>query len=145
MDAMGLTNPSVIGDIKLLRMRQLGGEGVVTDGAVRDIETLESYGIGVFASQETNMTPPSHMLPYDYQTAIQGGGVLVMPGDYLTADSGGVVVVPKNLVNEVISLGREIKALEALVKTQLEKEHVSPGKYYPFNDNTHAIVEKFKR
>ncbi len=142
MDAMRLGGPSSAGDIKLWRLKQRGAAGVVTDGGVRDLKTLRTYGIGVFAAQETNMTMPSHMLPYDVQTAVQCGGVLVMPGDYITADDGGVVVVPQAQAAEVVSNAAEYQALEGAVKRQLEREDVSPGTYYPFNDAARELLRR---
>ena len=140
MDAMRSGAPSSAGDIKLWRLKQRGAAGVVTDGGVRDLATLRTYGIGVFAARETNMTMPSHLLPYDVQVAVQCGGVLVMPGDYLTADDGGVVVVPHQLAAEVVERAGEYEALEGAVKRQLEREDVSPGKYYPFNDAARELL-----
>lgn len=142
MDAMRLGGPSSAGDIKLWRLKQRGAAGVVTDGGVRDMTTLRTYGIGVFAAQETNMTMPSHMLPYDVQIAVQCGGVLVMPGDYITADDGGVVVVPQALAEVVIANAAEYEALEGAVKRQLEREDVSPGTYYPFNDAARDLLRR---
>ena len=142
MDAMRTGDPSAAGDIKLWRLKQRGAEGIVTDGGLRDVATLETYGIGLFAACETNMTMPSHMLPFEAQTAVQCGGVLVMPGDYITADDGGVIVVPAAQVEEIIAKAQEYDALENAVKKQLEQEDVSPGKYYPFNDAAHALLKK---
>ena len=140
MDAMRLGGPSSAGDIKLWRLKQRGAEGVVTDGGVRDLTTLKTYGIGIFAARETNMTMPSHMLPYETQVAIQCGGILVRPGDYITADDGGVVVIPRRLAAEVVAKAKEYERLEAAVKHQLEREDVSPGKYYPFNDAARRLL-----
>lgn len=140
MDAMRLGGPSSAGDIKLWRLKQRGAEGVVTDGGVRDLTMLKTYGIGIFAARETNMTMPSHMLPYETQVAIQCGGILVRPGDYITADDGGAVVIPRQLAAEVVAKAMEYERLEAAVKHQLEREDVSPGKYYPFNDAARRLL-----
>ena len=142
MDAMRLGGPSSAGDIKLWRLKQRGAAGIVTDGGVRDMAALRTYGIGVFAAQETNMTMPSHMLPYDVQTAVQCGGVLVMPGDYITADDGGVIVVPHAMAAEVVAKAAEYEAQEGAIKRQLEREEVSPGKYYPFNDASRELLRR---
>ncbi len=144
MDAMRLGEPSAAGDIKLWRLKQRGAAGIVTDGGLRDLATLETYGIGLFGACETNMTMPSHMLPYETQTAVQCGGVLVMPGDYISADDGGVIVVPGEQVEEIIAKAQQYDALERAVKKQLEHENVSPGKYYPFNDAARALLDKDK-
>ena len=125
MDAMGWANPSAAGGIKLLRLKQRKAAGVVTDASVRDMEALRAYGIGVFAAGETNMTMPSHMLPCDVKVPVQCGGVLVLPGDYVSADDGGVVVVPQQLIEEVVAHAREHEALEAVVEQQLSVEDVS--------------------
>lgn len=89
MDCMRLGAPSAAGDIKLWRLKQRGAAGLVTDGSVRDPATLKTYGIDIFAVSETNMTMPSHMLPYDVDVAVQCGDVLVLPGDYITATTAG--------------------------------------------------------
>ena len=142
MDAMGWANPSAAGGIKLLRLKQRKAAGVVTDASVRDMEALRAYGIGVFAAGETNMTMPSHMLPCDVKVPVQCGGVLVLPGDYVSADDGGVVVVPQQLIEEVVAHAREHEALEAVVEQQLSVEDVSPGKYYPFNEATRELYRR---
>ncbi len=139
MDAMRLGWPSAVGDIKLLRLKQRGAAGVVTDGGIRDLTTCKTYGFGLFCTRDTNMTMPTHMLPFEAQTAVQCGGVLVMPGDYITADDGGVIVVPAVDIERVVAKAQEYYALEEAVKSQLERENVSPGKYYPFNDAARAL------
>ena len=140
MDAMGLREPSAAGDIKLWRLHQRGAAGVVTDASLRDLGTLRTYGIGLFAAGVTNMTMPSHMLPCDMQVPVQCGGVLVLPGDYLTADDGGVVVVPASAAEAAVARAVEYEALEAAVKTRLVQEDVSPGKYYPFTEESRRLL-----
>ena len=142
MDAMGLGAPSAAGDIKLFRLKQRGAAGLVTDASVRDLATLRTYGIGIFAAGETNMTMPSYMLPYDVNVAVQCGGVLVLPGDYVSADDGGVVVIPQQLVEEVAAKAGEYEMLEAAIKAQLAVEDVSPGKYYPFNQAAQDLLRR---
>lgn len=142
MDAMGWSEPSAAGDIKLFRLKQRAAAGIVTDASVRDLETLATYNIGIFAAGETNKTMPSYMLPFDVNIPVQCGGVLVMPGDYITADDGGVVVIPKDLAPDILVKAQEYESLERLVKEQLAGEDVSPGKYYPFNSAAYDLLKK---
>jgi len=141
MDAMGLAGPSAAGDIKLWRLSQRGAAGVVTDGGLRDLEAMREFGLGLFAAGETNMTMPSHMLPWEAQTAVQCGGALVLPGDYISADDGGVIVVPREEAAAVVARAGELDALEQAVKAQLAREAVSPGKYYPFNEAARRLLD----
>ncbi len=142
IDAMGWKYSSVGGDIKFLRMKQLGAGGLVTDGGVRDSVSLKEYGFPVYSASLTAKQGPAEFWPWQVNDAIQCGGVLVRPGDALVGDDDGVVVVPQSIVDEVIEIAHQREEVEEVVKAQLEIEQCSPGKYYPFNDNTWKLFEE---
>lgn len=142
IDAMGWKYSSVGGDIKFLRMKQLGAGGLVTDGGVRDSVSLKEYGFPVYSASLTAKQGPAEFWPWQVNDAIQCGGVLVRPGDALVGDDDGVVVVPQGIVDEVIEIAHQREEVEEVVKAQLEIEQCSPGKYYPFNDNTWKLFEE---
>ena len=142
IDAMGWKYSSVGGDIKFLRMMQLGAGGLVTDGGVRDSISLKEYGFPVYSASLTAKQGPAEFWPWQVNDAIQCGGVLVRPGDAVVGDDDGVVVVPHGIVDEVIEIAHQREAVEEVVKAQLEIEKCSPGKYYPFNENTWALYEE---
>ena len=142
IDAMGWKYSSVGGDIKFLRMKQLGAGGLVTDGGVRDSVSLKEYGFPVYSASLTAKQGPAEFWPWQVNDAIQCGGVLVRPGDALVGDDDGVVVVPQSIVDEVIEIAHQREEVEEVVKAQLEVEQCSPGKYYPFNDNTWKLFEE---
>ena len=142
IDAMGWKYSSVGGDIKFLRMMQLGAGGLVTDGGVRDSVSLKEYGFPVYSASLTAKQGPAEFWPWQVNDAIQCGGVLVRPGDAVVGDDDGVVVVPQGIVDEVIEIAHQREAVEEVVKAQLEIEKCSPGKYYPFNENTWALYEE---
>lgn len=142
IDAMGWKYSSVGGDIKFLRMKQLGAGGLVTDGGVRDSVTLKEYGFPVYSASLTAKQGPAEFWPWQVNDAIQCGGALVRPGDALVGDDDGVVVVPQSIVEEVIEVAHQREEVEEVVKAQLEIEQCSPGKYYPFNDNTWKLFEE---
>jgi hypothetical protein len=52
------------------------------------------------------------------------------------------VVVPHRLAADVIRKALEYEALEGAVKRQLEREDVSPGKYYPLNDAARELLKR---
>jgi regulator of RNase E activity RraA len=142
IDAMGWQYSSVGGDIKFMRMMQLGAGGLVTDGAVRDSNTLKEYGFPVYSAAVTARQGPADFWPWQVNDAIQCGRVLVRPGDVLVGDDDGVAVVPQGIVDEVIRIAHEREEVEAVVKAQLEIERCSPGKYYPFNDRTWELFQR---
>ena len=67
---------------------------------------------------------------------------MVRPGDYIVGDDDGVVVVPSGLVQKVIEIAHQREEVEEVIKAQLIEEQCSPGKYYPFNDNTWKLFEE---
>lgn len=145
MDAMGLPYASVGGDIKFLRLKLRKAEGVVTDGAIRDSESLKTYGLGLFAQNTTAKAGPTDILPYEENVAIQCGGVLVMPGDVVVGDDDGVVVIPQHLVHEVVQEAAEKEELEQFIKEKLTTEDISPGKYYPPNELSKELFKEWKK
>ena len=142
IDAMGWQYSSIGGDIKFRRLKQRNVGGLVTDGAVRDSRSLKEYGFPVYSAATTAKQGPAEFWPWQVNDAIQCGGVLVRPGDAVVGDDDGAVVVPKNLVDEVIDIAKQREEVEEVIKAQLIEEGCSPVKYYPFNDLTWQLFEE---
>ena len=136
---------SIGGDIKFLRLFQKKIAGLVTDGSVRDSESLKEYNFSVYAYSYTSKQGPGIMLPYHVNQPINCGGVLVRPDDYIIGDNDGVVVLPEKIADEAIKIMYERDQIEKIVKDKLIKSPGSPGKYYPFNDLTYKLYEEFKK
>lgn len=111
-------------------------------GGVRDSVVLKNYGFPVFSASTTAKQGPGDFWPWQVNDAIQCGGVLVRPGDAIVGDDDGVVVVPRSEVNEIIEIAHQREEVEEVIKKQLEIEQCSPGKYYPFNENTWKLYEE---
>ena len=142
VDAMGWKYSSIGGDIKFMRLMQRKVGGLVTDGSVRDSVALKEYGFPVYSASTTAKQGPAEFWPWQVNDAIQCGGVLIRPGDAIVGDDDGVVVVPVGMVDEVIQIAHQREEVEEVIKAQLEIERCSPGKYYPFNDNTWKLFEE---
>lgn len=142
VDAMGLTYSSIGGDIKFMRLKQRNAAGLVTDGSVRDSNALIEYGFPIYSASTTSKQGPGECWPWQVNDAIQCGGTLVRPGDAVVGDDDGVIIVPSQIVEEIVVIAKQRESVEEIVKCQLEKENCSPGKYYPFNDLTWELYEK---
>ena len=121
-------------------MQRKGG-GLVSDGGVRDSKALKQYGFPVYSASLTAKQGPAVFWPWQVYDAIQCGGVLVRPGDAVVGDDDGVVIVPQSEVEDVIRIAQEREEVEEVIKEQLNVENCSPGKYYPFNDETWRLFE----
>jgi len=123
---------SVGGDIKFLRLKQLGLNGLVTDGSVRDTDEIIRYGFGCFAHSTTACQGPAAMQPWECNGVINCGGIAVRPGDAVVGDQDGVVVVPAKVAETVYDIAHGREQIEEIVKEELTNNPGPPGKFYPF-------------
>lgn len=139
-DIMGRRYAAIGGDVKLLQMKMNGAEGLVTDGAIRDLDVLEeeNYGLIVYAQDRTPYGGQPWAEPAEENGDIQCGGALVRPGDVIVGDGDGVVVVPSWFAAECIDWVEEHEGSESFVKRKILEEGVRPGKYYPPSEETKA-------
>jgi len=108
---LGFTKRAVSGDLVIGMLRNAGGCGFVTDGAMRDIVGLRKMGMGCWAA---GLTPASPFKsgPGRVSHPIEIGGQRVVDGDMIVADEDGVVVVPFDQIDAVISKLADIQAME---------------------------------
>jgi regulator of RNase E activity RraA len=112
--------------------------GLVTDGAIRDLDVLEeeNYDLIVYAQERTPYGGRPWAEPAEENIDIQCGGVLVRPGDIIVGDNDGVVVVPSWFAEECIEWVEDHEGAENYIKQKILKEKVLPGKYYPPSKET---------
>jgi regulator of RNase E activity RraA len=144
VDAMGVTDAGVYGDILCRRMKQRGVTAMVTDGAVRDGAGVLATGLPVW-SQGVAAPPSIAGLTFvNWEEPIGCGGVAVFPGDMVVADDDGAVVIPANLLDVIVDAAPEQERYEAWVLQELAKGTPLPG-LYPPNAETKARYEASKR
>lgn len=122
-------NGPTIGDNVGNAIYAKSGNGIVYDGALRDVEGLKE--IGGFTSYYTSYDPSYHNPPGDLTTMIVGINqptrirtVTVMPGDIVLGKLGVVVFIPPHLAERVVKTS-EIVRLRDLFGHQRLRE----GKY----------------
>jgi regulator of RNase E activity RraA len=122
-------NGPTIGDNVGNAIYAKSGNGIVYDGALRDVEGLKE--IGGFTSFYSSYDPSYHNPPGDLNTMIVGinqptriRNVTVMPGDIVLGKLGVVVFIPPHLAEKVVTTS-EIVRLRDLFGHQRLKE----GKY----------------
>ena len=140
IDALGWKYSSIGGDIKFFRLYQRQVGGLVTDGAVRDTNSLKQYRFRCIRRPP----PPSRDRPSSgpgrstmLSSAAECWGA---PGDAIVGDDDGVVVVPRAIADEVIEIAHQREEVEEVIKAQLEVEGCSPGKVLPLQRPDLAVV-----
>ncbi|MEM7537005.1 MAG: hypothetical protein AAF639_32825 [Chloroflexota bacterium] len=132
-DIMGEPRACVFGDVKALQLKINNADGIVTDGAIRDLDVMEeeNYDLIIYAKARTPYGSKPWATPAEENCDIQCGGVLVRPGDVLVGDDDGVVVVPSWFAAECADIVEEHEDVEAYIKEKIMAEGVVPGTYYP--------------
>jgi regulator of RNase E activity RraA len=144
IDAMGVTDAGVYGDILCGRMKKRGVAALVTDGVVRDVSGVLATQLPVWCQGVA--APPSiaGLTFVNWQEPIGCGGVAVFPSDIIVSDDDGAVVIPADLLDSVVEAAPEQERFEAWVMQELTKGTPLPG-LYPPNAETKARYEASKR
>ncbi len=107
VDGGGRADAAVIGDIAGQALAGLGCDGLVVDGAVRDLGGLDAIGLATFAVGAHPATG-SNQGPGAINVLVQCGGVTVRPGDVIRGDASGLVVVPQEHLAPVLAMTKAV-------------------------------------
>jgi regulator of RNase E activity RraA len=135
VDAMGVSDAGIFGDILCARMAVRGVAALVTDGVVRDLAGVLATGLPVWCSGAAAPPSVAGLTFVNWQEPIGCGGVAVFPNDLIVVDSDGAVVIPAALVDEVVKAAVEQERLEAWIMTEVENGAALPGLYPPNAEN----------
>jgi RraA family protein len=118
-DGAGDLSIALMGELMIGHAMKRGVQGIVLDGAVRDVEALAAMDIGVWACGATPSGPYKDG-PGEIGHPIACGGQVVMPGDLIVADADGVVVVPRAHAAEVIAAAEAHNAKEQRAQAAID-------------------------
>jgi regulator of RNase E activity RraA len=144
VDAMGVTDAGIFGDILCARMAKRQVAALVTDGVVRDAEGVLGTGLPVWC--RGTAAPPSvaGLTFVAWQQPIGCGGVAVFPDDWIVADGDGAVLVPAAIAQAIAEAAPEQERLEAWIMGEVDAGAALPG-LYPPNAEQRARYEAWKK
>src|ERR1700759_2994510 len=144
VDAMGVTDAGIFGDILCARMAKRGVTALVTDGVVRDVEGVLGTNLPVWC--DGYAAPPSvaGLTFVGWGEPMRWGGGAVFPNDIVVADQDGVVLIPQKMLDHVLAEGEEQERMEAWIVNEVNGGAQLPG-LYPMNAETKARYEKSKK
>ena len=141
VDAMGIKDAGIFGDILCARMKKRGVAALVTDGVVRDGAGVIGTGLPVWCDGVAAPPSVAGLTFVNWQEPIGCGGVAVYPGDVIVLDGDGAVLIPQAMVTEVTAEAVEQEKLETWIMGEVDKGTPLPG-LYPPNAETKARYEK---
>ncbi len=144
VDAMGIRDAGIFGDILCARMARRGVAALVSDGVVRDLDGVLGTGLPVWCAGKAAPPSVAGLTFVGWGEPVGCGGVAVFPDDAIVADRDGAVVIPKALLDHVLAEGPAQEAQEAWIVNEVNAGATLPG-LYPMNAETKARYEAFLR
>jgi regulator of RNase E activity RraA len=144
MDARRDATAATGGDILMTRLMVRGCAGIVTDGGLRDSQTIEKLPWPAYCGARSAPLNLVRHHAIDSQVPIGCGGVPVYPGDVMVGDQEGVVVIPAKMAEEVAKEAEAQTVFEDWVEAKV-KEGRSIFGLYPPDAGTKAEFEAWKK
>ncbi len=97
---------SFIGDVHANILHALGCVGVVTNGAVRNVNEVRSLMFQMYAGNVSVSHAFAHV--FDFGTRVEVGHMQVQPGDLLHGDRHGIQTIPMEIAPKIPAVVEEM-------------------------------------
>jgi regulator of RNase E activity RraA len=123
------------GELLSTAAKARGARGAIVDGLIRDVRKIEEIEFPVFATGVKPVDSMGRGLVTAYNIPVECGEVIVSPGDFVFADFDGVIVVPRQMVKEVIEL-----ATDKVQRENHSRRELKEGKYLRDVYNKYGVL-----
>ena len=118
VDAGGVCENAIIGELMMSRARQRGVAGIVIWGDIRDSAEIGAGDYPVYACAVTHRGPYKNG-PGEINVPVSIGGLPVMPGDIIVGDADGLVAIPQEMAERVLASAKSILEKETTAMQQI--------------------------
>ncbi|MCC5833152.1 MAG: RraA family protein [Opitutales bacterium] len=119
--AGGSRRSGIFGELLSTAARNRGCVGALVHGSVRDIDKMTEMGFPVFATSRSPYDSMHRQRVIDMDIPVEIDGVVFRPGDLVFADLDGVVVVPKEVEEEVLKRAMDKVSAENVSRDAIKK------------------------
>ncbi len=109
----------IMGELTATALHVKGCRGAVVNGYTRDAKKIIRMNYPTFAWGSSPIDTTGRARVVGANIPITIGGVTITPGDIVYADMDGIIVIPKNIENEVIQKVIERISTENTVRKEL--------------------------
>lgn len=121
VSAQGSERAALWGELLSTAARYRGAKGTIIEGVARDIKLIREMNYPVFAMGINPISSKGRIIAVDYACPVEMCGVMVHPGDLVVADIDGVVVVPKDIAEEVVEKALDVVSRESRTRDELKE------------------------
>ena len=130
IDGAGELTQALMGEIMATYAASLGVQGLVIDGAIRDVGAIRAKDFPVYARGVSHRGPYKNG-PGEVNVPVTVGGMVVQPGDIMVGDEDGVLAIAPADVAAVMEGARrqgdkEVAALRSIAAGRFDRAWVDP-------------------
>ena len=118
--ATGAHNSALWGELLTASAKARGAVGAVVDGYTRDTPMVLEQNFPVFCSGTWAQDSSLRTYVFDYRCDIEIGQVTVHDGDIVFGDVDGVLIIPRDIAEEVIERALQKAATEKTMRKAIE-------------------------
>ena len=119
--ATGRSNRTAFwGELFSAAAKARGALGMITDGNIRDTDKILAVDFPVYSISHRPLDYRGRMKVTEVQTTVVIEGVEIHPGELLMADNDGVVVIPREIEDQVLNAARTRVMTESTVLSELQ-------------------------
>lgn len=119
IDAGGDLTNSILGELMIAQMKRRGVVGVVVDGAIRDLASIQQDSFPVYAAGVTHRGPYRDG-PGEINVPVTIGGMIVHPGDLVLGDTDGLLTVGPGDLETVLAQAKQKAGAEERISAAIE-------------------------
>lgn len=117
----GLMRCAYWGELLTATAKVRGGAGAVINGYHRDTDQVLAQSWPVFSRGRYAQDSSVRTQVVDFRCTIEVGQVTIKPGDFVFGDIDGVLIIPSEIVNEVVEKSLEKVRGERTVRNAIEE------------------------
>jgi 4-hydroxy-4-methyl-2-oxoglutarate aldolase len=118
--AGGSNRSGIWGELLSTAARNSGCVGVIVHGGVRDIDKMREMGFPVFATSKNPYDSQNRQRVIDLDVTVEIDGVKFNPGDIVMADEDGIVVIPKEIEEQVMAAALKKVSAENITRDEIK-------------------------
>ena len=120
---------ALMGELSAETLQQKGVKGYIVDGGARDMDFILKIDFPVWCSFYTPRDVVGYWHPTTFEQPITIGKTVINNNDYVLADIDGVVIIPSNIIENILDRSEKLINTENLVRKSI-REGMDPQEAY---------------
>lgn len=111
---------STMGGLAATGAKTQGVEGVVIDGACRDVDEIRKLGLWLASRHVAPTTGKGRLKLQPIGVSVTIGGVRVEHNDLVVGDETGIIVIPRKILDDVLPRAEKLLAADQAVEERMK-------------------------